>query len=97
MTTWMTIVAMALVTYASRSMPLLTHWKAPHPFIERTLRYVPPAVLAALATPALLAPGSSLEVGPRLWAGLLGAAIPWRTESLPLTISAGLVTFALLH
>jgi len=65
--------------------------------LERWLRYLPPALFAALIVPSLLAPRGTLETGPRLWAGLVGVAIGWRTRSIPATIAVGLGTFALIR
>ena len=42
-------------------------------------------------------PGGGIEVGPTLWAGLVGAGVAWRTRSVALTIIAGLGGFACLH
>jgi branched-subunit amino acid transport protein len=97
MSTWLIIAAMAAVTYATRALPLLARWRPPHPLAERALRHVPPAILAALVLPALLAPGGSPEAGPELWAGLVGAVVAWRTANMPLTIFAGLGAFAFLR
>ena len=97
MITWLIILGMALTAYATRALPLLAHWAAPHPLARRALAYVPPAVMAAFVAPGLLAPSDTLELGPHLWAGLVGAAVAWRTLSLPLTIVAGLGAFALLQ
>jgi branched-subunit amino acid transport protein len=95
MNTWLTIVGMALVTYATRSLPLLTRWGAPHPMVERALRFVPASVLTALILPALLVPEETVQAGPELWAGLVGALIAWRTENVSLTIVIGLMTYGL--
>lgn len=97
MNVWLTLLGMALVTYASRALPLLTMRGAPSPQLERVLRYVPPAIFAALIVPALLAPDGSLAAGATLWAGIVGGIVALRTGSMALTILAGLLAFAALR
>ena len=66
--------------------------------LERALRYVPAAVLAALVVPALAAPdGAPTVVGnDRLLAGALAALVAWRTESVLATIVVGMVALVAL-
>jgi branched-subunit amino acid transport protein len=98
MSTWLIIVAMGIVTYATRALPLLTSWEQPPRPLERALRYMPQAIFAALIAPPVLMPsGTGLEMGSSLWAGLIGASIAWRTRSIALTIIAGLGGFACLN
>lgn len=61
------------------------------PRLQRGLRYVPAAVLAALVLPALV------EVGPdgavavdKLVAGGFALAVAWRTENILATMAAGM-------
>ncbi len=64
------------------------------------LRYVPPAVLAALITPELFSPGGSLDLSfgnERLLAGALAFLVAWRTRSTWLTIAAGMLALWMLH
>ena len=97
MSTWLILLAMAIVTYATRALPLLSPWREPHPSLQRVLRYLPPAIFAALIVPPIVMPGGSrMELGLTLWAGLVGAAVAWRTRSMALTIVAGLGTFSLI-
>lgn len=68
--------------------------------VERALRLVPAAVLAALVTPGLVSLDGSLALGPgneRLLAGLVAAAVAWRTESVLATISVGMVALWLFQ
>ena len=98
MSIWLTLLAMGVVTYATRALPLLAPWRQPHPFLERVLRSVPPATFAALiVTPILMPEGNGLELSATLWAGLVGALVAWRTRSMARTIVVGLATFALLR
>jgi len=97
MSSWLILFAMGIVTYATRALPLLIPWRQPHPFLDRVLHYMPPAIFSALIAPALLMPsGGGMEIGLTLWAGLIGAVVAWRTRSLALTIIAGLSMFALV-
>jgi branched-subunit amino acid transport protein len=94
---WGIIAGMAVITYVLRAAPLVAPWGQIDVRLERRLRYLPPALFAALIVPSLLAPAGTLEGGVRLWAGLFGLAAGWRTRSIPLTIVAGLGAFALLR
>jgi branched-subunit amino acid transport protein len=94
---WLIIAGMAVITYALRAAPMLAPWRRIDPRIEQRLRYLPPALFAALIVPSLLAPAGTLEGGARLWAGLIGLAVGWRARNIPATIVAGLGAFALLR
>jgi branched-subunit amino acid transport protein len=96
--TWATLLAMALVTYATRVLPLLVARRPTHPFLGRTLRYMPPAIFAALIVPPVLTPGGSeAAVNLTRWAGLAGALVAWRTQNVLLTVISGMGSFALLR
>lgn len=63
------------------------------PTVERALRFVPAAVLAALVAPALAFSGDVLALSVdnhRLVAGLLAAVVAWRTESMGATLVVGM-------
>jgi branched-subunit amino acid transport protein len=89
---------MALVTYLTRFTMLaaVSRGDLPPP-LRRWLRYVPPAVLAALAVPAALAPQGHLEVGIPAWSVLVGAIVAWRTRNVLWTIVGGMAAFWLLR
>lgn len=60
----------------------------------RMLRFVPIAALTALVWPDLLLQHGELAVGfhnPRLVAGLIAAAVAWKTRNMFLTIGAGMI------
>lgn len=97
MNIWLTIIGMALATFATRLIPVLTLRGTPGPRLDRVLRYVPPAIFAALIVPALVAPEGVLAFGPMLWAGLFGVVVAYVTRNMALTIIAGLAAFALLR
>jgi branched-subunit amino acid transport protein len=65
--------------------------------LRRWLRYVPPAVLAALIAPPILAPDDRLSVGLPFWAAVVGVGVAWHTRSVFWTILGGLLTFWLLR
>ncbi len=61
--------------------------------LRTALEYVPAAVLAALVTPALFAPGP-VRFGPldaRLLAGAVAAVVAWRTKNVLLTFVVGML------
>lgn len=96
-TTFVTIAAMAAVTYATRSGPLLfLAGRTLPPTAIRFLAHVPAAVLAALAAPALLRPEGRLDLSLDnviLWAGLAAFALALRTKGFfgPVALGMGLV------
>jgi branched-subunit amino acid transport protein len=99
MAIWLTILGMALVTFATRVVTMLALRGEIAPWLQRWLGFVPIAVFMALLLPPLVfAPGESpaLTFGPALPAGVAGALTAWRTSNVLLTIGAGLVVFWLL-
>ena len=101
-TLWLTIAGVAAVTFALRIsfIVLLGRLEIPPPFLQRTLRFVPAAVLTAVVIPLLLYADGSLELSlgnERLLAGLVAALICWRTRSVPLTLIGGMATLWMLQ
>jgi branched-subunit amino acid transport protein len=88
---------MALVTYFTRYTMIAALGREMPVLAQRWLRYVPPAVLAALVVPAALAPQRRLEIGLPAWAVLAGAVVAWRTRSVLWTILGGMAVFWLLR
>ena len=101
METVLIFLGMAAVTYFTRfGMIAALGRRGPveeSSLLRRWLRYVPPAVLAALVAPPILAPGDKLSLGPPLWAAAVGAVAAWRTRNILWTILGGLATFWLLR
>jgi branched-subunit amino acid transport protein len=97
MSIWLTILGMALVTYATRVATMLALRGEVAPWLRRWLGYVPVAVFTALILPPLLLAdrggGRMLALGPALPAGLVGGLVAWRSGNVLLTILAGMVTF----
>lgn len=92
--TWLVILGVAAGTYLLRlSFIQAWRWIDVPPEVERALRYVPPAVFAALIGPALAVSGGHIELSPenlRLVAGVLAAAVAWYSRSVLLTLAAGM-------
>lgn len=101
MTIWLTIIAMAIVTYLTRAPALFALRGEIAPWLQRWLGYVPVAVFTALILPPLLLQTEhdmpQLAIGPALLAGIVGALVAWRSGNVLLTIAAGLVTFWVLR
>ncbi len=97
----LTIVGMGLITYAIRvSLFMLPPGVALPPWLLRSLRYVPAAVLSAIIAPELALPGGALDLtvgNERLVAGLLAILIAWRTRNVLLTVAIGMVALWLLQ
>jgi len=101
MNIWLTIVIAGLVTYAIRLSFILLIGRREMPvMMQRTLRFVPPAVLTAIIFPEVLMPGGSLDISLgnlRLLAGLLAALVAWRTKNAVLTIVVGLAALWIMQ
>ena len=96
----MTLLGMALATYATRAITLLALRGEIAPWLWRWLGYVPIAVFTVLLLPPLLlGPGEppAIAIGPALPAGVAGALVAWRTGDVLLTIVAGMLVFWLLR
>ena len=95
MSFWWVMILAGLATILIRlSFIMLVGRREISPWLRRTLRFVPPAVLTAIIMPELLIPGGELNLNianPRLLAGLLAAVIAWRTRNTILTIVIGMI------
>jgi len=67
------------------------------PQVERGLRFVPAAVLAALVLPSFLTFGPGGIAVDKLAAGLVAGGVAWRTEDVFATIGAGMATLWLVR
>lgn len=94
MNLWLLILGMGAITFAIRLSMILLLGRVEMPaWLQRALRFVPPAVLSAIVFPELLRPQGSLDVSlgnERLLAGVLAALIAWRTKNVLLTIAVGM-------
>ncbi|MCY0929404.1 AzlD domain-containing protein [Streptomyces sp. H27-H1] len=96
------IAGMAAVTYACRAVPLFLAGRVTIPRNTlRWMRFIPPAVLAALIAPAVLNPhGRALEFGatnPLLLAALPTVLVAWKTKNMYATVLVGCACVALLR
>jgi len=95
------IAGMAAATMATRIplLVLLSRRKLPES-ISRALRYVAPAVLAAIILPIVLLPDGKLSVqinNAPLAASLVAVLVSWRTRNLLLTILLGMAALLVMR
>lgn len=96
-TIWAVLVVVGLITYGFRLSFLyaFSGGDSISSRSERILRLVPPAVLAALAIPAIVTVRPTVSttiVDERLFAGIAATVVAWRTEDILSTIVTGMVT-----
>ncbi len=97
---WLAIVLAGVGTFALRASFLMAARRLVDlpPRVERILRQIPPAVLAALVVPALVRPEGSLDLWqPELAAGLVAAMVSWKTRSIALTLVTGMAVLVALQ
>jgi len=98
-TMWGVVVVVGVATFAMRFVfiGLFGRFQVP-PWLERGLRYIAPAVLAAIVIPAVFAPGTDLDItNPFVPAAIIGGLAAWRTKSIGAAIVVGLATLWLLR
>lgn len=97
---WLIILGGMVVTYATRlSFIALVPYEQMPAWFRRGLRYVPPAVLAALILPAFLQPDGFINLSisnHRLLAGAVAILAAWRVKNTWLTIASGMAALWLL-
>ena len=98
---WVTLVIIGVLTLATRLsfILLIGKWKPPEIF-QRSLRFVPLAVLPALIFPEIFVRNNIIAVPPdfpRLAAAVVAGLVAWRTKSILLTIGIGMLVFYLLR
>ncbi|WP_435075731.1 AzlD domain-containing protein [Halorubrum sp. HHNYT27] len=99
---WIAIVLIGIATYGFRLsfIHLFGRIDEVPDRITRPLRYVPPAVLAALVLPDLVTLQPTVAatlIDERLIAGAVAGAVAWRTENVFATIAAGMTTLWLFR
>ncbi len=99
---WVAIVAIGIATYGFRLsfIHLFGRIDEVPESVKRPLRFVPPAVLAALVLPDLVTVGPSVAetlADERLIAGVIAGAVAWRTENVFATITVGMVVLWLFR
>lgn len=96
---WLILAVAGLLTYLIRLsfIALLGKWSSPG-WVSRALRFVPPAVLAAIILPELLIRENHfLPANPRLLAGVVAAGVAWRTKNVILTIVVGMAVLIIIQ
>jgi branched-subunit amino acid transport protein len=94
---WLVVFAAAFGTYLLRVsfVTLLGRADEVPARVKRVLAFVPPAVLAALVLPELALYGDgglAVSLGnDRLLAGLVAAAVAWKTEDMLATVVVGML------
>ncbi|WP_265109048.1 AzlD domain-containing protein [Halosolutus halophilus] len=99
---WGVIVAIGVATFAVRfSFIYLFGRISEMPTrLQKLLRFVPAAVLAALVAPALVTLGPTVQatlLDEHLLAGAVAAAVAWRTENVFATIATGMIALWVLR
>ena len=99
---WVAIVVIGIATYSFRLsfIHLFGRIDEVPRRIRRPLKYVPPAVLAALVFPDLVTirPGIVATLADeRLIAGVVAGVVAWRTENVFATIAVGMVVLWLFR
>jgi branched-subunit amino acid transport protein len=101
MTTWLVLIAGGVITFAIRlSFILLFGRLEVPPWLQRALRFVPPAVLTAIIAPELFLSDGNFDLSlgnTRLLAGGLAILVAWKTKNVFLTILAGMATLWILQ
>jgi branched-subunit amino acid transport protein len=92
------IAGMALVTFIIRYSMIAVAGRAEFPtWLNNALRYVPPAVLTAIITPAVLMPdGPDIKLNlanPYLVGAVIAFGVGWFTKNILLTIIVGMAAF----
>jgi branched-subunit amino acid transport protein len=90
---WLAVVLAAIGTFSMRAGFLVAAHRLTDvpPSVQRVLRQIPPAALAAIVVPDLLRPHDQLDLWqPELAAGVIAGLIFWRTRSSALTLVVGM-------
>ena len=96
---WLTIVLAGAGTFVARISFLgVAHRIADPPIaLQRILRMIPPAALAALVLPAFVRPGGQLDLTqPRLVAGLVATVVAFWTKNVLVTLAVGMAVLIIL-
>lgn len=91
---WLTMIIVGMLTFGIRLsfIVILDRWETP-PMIQRSLRFVPVAVLSAIIFPELILRGGTPDVtfeNLRLIAGIIAILVAWKTKNIIWTIVAGM-------
>lgn len=95
----LSILLIGVLTYLMRVVFIGPSTLTLPPRVERALRFVPPAALAALIVPDLVGHNGALVLtlaNPRLIAGVVALLVAWRTRNIAATLIIGMGLFWLL-
>ncbi|MCD1293645.1 branched-chain amino acid ABC transporter permease [Methanocella sp. CWC-04] len=91
---WIIIICVALFTLAERMSFIMLSDRLNVPaWFKRGLKYVPPAVIAAIVFPSLFIMSGEMSVSldnARMIAGLTAIVVAWKTRDAFMTIMAGM-------
>lgn len=92
------ILGIGMVTYISRALPIIAlSNKKLNKNIEIWMKYVPPAIFAALILPDIFTYNNSLDfVNPKILSSVIVFFIAYKTRSLSLSIIFGVISISLL-
>lgn len=97
---WAVVIVIGVITFLLRLSFIQLQDRVRLPtMLQRALRYVPAAVLAALVVPALVRPEGFIDLSlgnERLIAGVLAAAVAWWSGNVLLTMAVGMGVLWLL-
>ena len=101
MTVWLVFIIGGALTYLERAsfIAFTGDRRLPVP-VERALRYVAPAVFAAIVFPALAGDDgfpALVEPSAEVIAAVVAAVFIWRVRSVPMMLVVGMVTLWLLQ
>ena len=98
---WGVVIALGIVTFGIRAsfVYLFGRIETVPDRVTNALRFVPPAVFAALTVPAIVAPEGTVAVvgNERLLAGIVAAGVAWYVDDILATIVAGMAALWLLR
>jgi branched-subunit amino acid transport protein len=98
---WITIVGMALVTLATRTVMLVFGERIPLPErVQHALRFAPVCALTALIAPELLTENGAWAISagnPKFVGGVLAVAVMLATRSMMATMTVGMAAYLALR
>ena len=101
MTIWLVMLLGGALTYAMRLSFICIAGRVRFPeVVLQALKYVPPAVLAAIIMPGLFMPSGRLDISldnHYLLAGVVAAVAGWFTRNTLVTLLAGVVALVVLQ
>ena len=96
---WVTIVLAGAGTFLARISFLgVAHRMADPPiYLQRILRMIPPAALAALVLPSFVRPGGTFDLTqPRFFAGVIATIVAFWTKNVLVTLAVGMAVLIIL-